>query len=66
MESVDSLDNQLPISCWVVEIMQLSRGHGGYRRLHGITYTEEVAGSSPVPPTINPPPLGICFTSGLR
>jgi hypothetical protein len=51
MESIDSLDNQPSISCGFVETMQLSGGHGGYRRPYGITYTEDGAGSSPVPPT---------------
>ncbi len=51
MESIDSVDNQPPISCGFVETMQLDVGHGRYGRPYGITYTEEVAGSSPVPPT---------------
>jgi len=37
--------------------MQLSGRYGGYGRPHGITYTEEVAGSSPVPPTV----AKLCF-----
>ena len=51
MESIDSLDNKPSISCGFVETMQLYVGHGRYGRLYGITYTEEGAGSSPVPPT---------------
>jgi hypothetical protein len=51
MESIDSLDNQPSISCGFVETMQLSGRYGGYGRPYGITYTEEGAGSSPVPPT---------------
>jgi hypothetical protein len=51
MESTDSMDNQTSISCGNVETMQLSGRYGGYGRPYGITYTEEVAGSSPVPPT---------------
>ena len=52
MDSIDSLDNQPSISCGFVENMQLYVGHGRYGRSYGITYTEEVAGSSPVPPTL--------------
>jgi hypothetical protein len=52
MESIDSMDNQPSISCGFVETMQLYVGHGRYGRPYGITYTEEVAGSSPVPPTL--------------
>jgi hypothetical protein len=51
MENIDSMDNQPSISCGFVETMQLDVGHGRYGRPCGITYTEEVAGSSPVPPT---------------
>ena len=51
MESIDSMDNKPSISCGFVETMQLSGDHGGYGRPYGLTYTEEVAGSSPVPPT---------------
>ena len=51
MESIDSMDNKPSISCGFVETMQLSGDHGGHGRPYGITYTEEVAGSSPVPPT---------------
>jgi hypothetical protein len=52
MESIDSLDNQPPISCGFVETMQLYVGHGRNGRPYGITYTEDGAGSSPVPPTL--------------
>jgi hypothetical protein len=62
MESTDSMDNQPSISCGFVETMQLYVGHGGYGRPYGITYTEDGAGSSPVPPTIlKPPKGGFCF-----
>ncbi len=66
MESIDSLDNQPSISCGFVETMQLSVSHGRYGRPYGITYTEEVAGSSPVPPTMNPPPPGDLFNQWVE
>ena len=66
MESIDSLDNQPPISFGFVETMQLYVGHGRYGRLYGITYTEEVAGSSPVPHIMNPQLRGfVLLTLGL-
>jgi hypothetical protein len=51
MESMDNLGDQPPISCGFVETIQLSAGLGGYRKPCRITYTEEVTGSSPAPPT---------------
>ena len=68
MESMDSLDNQPSISIGFVETMQLSGGHGGYGIPCRITYTEEVAGSSPVPLTLLPQYMGVsrfCVDSGL-
>ncbi len=57
MESIDSLGDQPPISCGFVKTMQLSGGHGCYGRPYRITSTEEVAGSSPVPPTFFTPSI---------
>ena len=45
--SPDELDQILKV-CTI----QLSGGHGCYGRPYRFTYTEEVAGSSPVPPTL--------------
>jgi len=33
-------------------------------KTHEFSYTEEVAGSSPVPPTMNPPPPGVFLPVG--
>ena len=52
MENMESLGDLPPISCGFVEELQLSVSHGTLWKTLYITYTEEVAGSSPVPPTL--------------
>jgi hypothetical protein len=36
-------------------------GYVNYGKPFRITYTEEVVGSSPIPPTFLPPPVGVLF-----
>ena len=55
---MDSLGDQASISCGFVENSLLWVSHGTLWKTLGFTYTEEVAGSSPVPPTRETPIYG--------
>jgi len=66
MEIMDSIDFLTPAYGYCVDniVPYIGGRHNGHALER--TYTEEVAGSSPVPPTKMPPGMGVFWWAGMH